>query len=472
MAGGTSVGSGVLRWASLRARLDDRLGRHPWSRRATLLWVLIAVELVAVTLAMHPWLAPDSRQYLALGRELLDGRYGVVRAGTFMPELLHPPGYPVYLMVLVGIARLPNAALVASQALLFLGGVLLVHRLLVRYELSPVPFLVIVALYPATMAYSVRILSEGPAIFVVAGLVYVLAVPGPFSFRRVVGLGLLTGTSIMLRPSLILLPLVVGPLLGLLWRRSGRQRQTLAALALFFAAVSVVLAPYVLVNYRQVGQATPLPPAAAVGYSVYASTYDQGDRTRERRAEDGKPAPEDSSEFSEERRRINEEIDAALAERDRNEPAAEELTTGKVYRSQAWQRVRDHPFTYARQVAFNWWRLWNTAEYPDGTPALAKAGFQIAGAGVWALGLGGAVLTLMRWRRRRAPAALGAAALVLLYFPFVHAFMVSTARYTAPGRLLLQLFASLLVLDLLKRRRSRQPATTAEPGAQSTAAVT
>jgi len=420
------------------------------------LWALLLVEAVVVVVVMRPWLEPDSRAYLALSRNLLDGRYGTFRDGAFAPELFHPPGYPVYLMVLLRLVRLPAAAVVASQMALLLASVALLQRLLVRHGLSPLPFLVIVAVTPATMGYAAKLMSEGPAIFVVACLTYLLAAPGRFGTGRVVGVALLAGGSIMLRPSLILLPVVVAAGVALVRLRAEPGRRPALAAGAVLVLAGVTLVPYTAVNYRQVDRATPLPPAAAIGYTVYASTFEPAEVDAGRKADEGELPAGSGREYAAERARINDRIEARASGSGEPATVSRELAGSEVYQDAAWRRVRDDPVGYARQVAFNWWRLWNTAEFPDGTPGVVRLGLQAANAAVWALGLAGVAWVVVRSLRRRLAPGWAAAGLVLLYFPAVHAFMISTARYTAPARLVLDLFAAVLALELLARYRARR----------------
>ena len=430
------------------------------------LWGLLLLETAVVVVAFRPWRASDTQDYLELASTIFDqGRYGYFRNGEFFPELLHPPGYPLLLVLFREVGRFPLGLIAVTQAALYLCGVFVVERLLARHELPVVPFLVAALFYPATAAYSVRILSEGPSVFVTAVLVFVVARPGAITPGRVVASGVLAGALGLLRPNLILLPLFVAAALVVIGVRPlGWRRATAGALGAI-AAAAVVLLPYAIVNQRQVDEFTVLPPAAAVGFSAYAATFDGGyDFVRGRAAES-----ESGREFEEDSRRVNAEIEERIAETEPEADLPEEtrrsIIEARAFQGEALRRITEDPVGYGRHVISNLWRTWNSASLPTDTPFVARLATRVASAVIWVVGAAGGILLLVRRRwlvgeRRN----LIAVAIVLLYFPASQAGLQPDARYTAPGRLLLAAAAAMAVTALFRARGARWAA---DPGAAS-----
>jgi len=405
----------------------------------------------------------DSAKYLGLAYALDRGYYGAQRGANYQPEAVRPPGYPAFLWLLVYQLRLPLIAVVALQALSCLIAVWLMEKLLIEHDFDSLPFLILVALAPFAAVYAARLMAEGPAIFLIALLVYWLSRPRAVETRIAIAIGLLTGIAVAMRPDLALLPPIIA---GLIWWRNravdGLPRaSTLRHAGAMLLLSILVLVPQTIRNADVFGKISPMPPAGAIGHSLYYATWQRKLTMTDIGAlqQGSYTLHSEQIGFAREVRRINARLHAPLNTEPFNpeayQGAARQIESGMVLNDEAKKRIASHPLEYARHVVVNWWRLWNTAEYPAALPGIARTFLTLASALVWFLGFGGVIWAL----RQKSQPLLKFPALILLYFPIVHCWLHVEARYTAPARLLLAMMAALWITTLLSRRARRIQST-------------
>ncbi len=413
-----------------------------------------------------PWLTADSSKYLALAEALKNGAFGIVENGLFQPEVVRPPGYPALLFIVLHSLKQELDAVIIIQLALYLFSVFLVERILIKYEIPSLPLLLLALLYPVTCAYAAQIMTEGVSIFLVALIAFLLATPKSLTVRRLFGSGVLTGVAILCRPDLLLLPFFLAFFLGaaIAGGPSGERGlggafiKTLAPIA---AGLSLLLVPYAVRNYIILGELTPLPPAGAIGNSLYTATWESTLTLKDFDSLYAGPvskAAEDSGYLSEVMR-----INKSIGAEDKTPPFNPEsypqelrIRASRAYAKEAIERMLHNPGDYILRSVGQWWRLFNTAEYPDRLPIELKMLLRICSAAVWLLGFAGTIHLFLTGARF----ALKIPSVVLLYFPMVHMWLHTEARYTASARLLLLFNASILLFAMYRKfveRRNRAP---------------
>jgi 4-amino-4-deoxy-L-arabinose transferase-like glycosyltransferase len=190
---------------------------------------------------------PDQREYLALGRSLLDGR-GLVfhdeRLGVDV-RAFRAPGYPAFIAACGGNVR----AIRAAQSLLDTSTVLAVYLLARRWLNVPRSLVAagIVALSPFLVYFSALILSE--TLFIAMLAWGMLLLSRRKTLANVAGLFILA-MSVLVRPGAIALPAVLACVAALAHRHARRAAiLTCAAIGLTF----LVLLPWAWRNSRVIG---------------------------------------------------------------------------------------------------------------------------------------------------------------------------------------------------------------------------
>jgi hypothetical protein len=419
-----------------------RIVTVPWLKRA--LWAMIAVQGVLAVWVSHPWLTADSGEYLKLANALLQGSYGSQTSEGFQPDVLRPPGYPIIIYVLHHVMQLPFWVISSVQIAAYWLSLFLIQRMLERFGLEPWPMLALAAVYPFPAMYSANIMTEAWAGLALTGIAAVLVLWKRFLLACCVA-GALGGIAILLRADLLLLPPLVGALILLM--NAGQQadlgRRAAGAVLSLVVAVLVVL-PYTAWNLKNFGVAKPLPLAGALGNSLYIATW-QPVLPREdiNALYSGVATPRaEAAGLADEVRAMNKAIGAPLLTAPWN-PAAYpsrpmQIASTKHTLNLALQRISKQPLVYGRHVAQNSWRLWITGVYPQSVPRPAVALLSLGSAIVLLLGICGALVSLLQRPSWPVPRWL---AVLFLYVPAVHIFLHTEARYTAPARPLLLLFA-------------------------------
>jgi hypothetical protein len=400
-----------------------------------------------------PWLTPDSLKYLALADAFTNGAFGVVENGLFQPEIVRPPAYPAFLFIVLHLLNQNVAVVVIIQLALYLISVFLFERLLIRHGITALPLLLLALIYPAISAYAAQIMTEGISIFLVAVIVFLLATPRSITAPRLFASGVLAGVAILCRPDLLLLPLFLGAAIAISeYGKRGSGRAAVKTLVPMLAGCSLFLVPYAVRNYIMFGAPSPLPPAGAIGNSLYTATWESTLTVKDFNSLYTGPvskAVEDSG-FMSEVIRINKSVGAPPMTPPINpESYSQEVRVmaGRAYAREAFERMLRNPGGYIGHSIGKWWRLFNTAEYPDGLPAVLKSLLRISSALVWLLGFAGTILLFLKG----ADFGLKIPSVVLFYFPMVHMWLHTEARYTASARLLLLFNASILLFAAYRK---------------------
>jgi hypothetical protein len=414
------------------------------------LWGVLVAQACALPFLVG-WTTPDSPRYLALA-DALAGVTSASGPAVVFPDAMRSSGYPVFLYLALHVARLPLGVVIALQMGLSLASVLLVERLLRAHDASPLLFLALVLVYPFAAAYSVRVQTEAWSTLLVTAMACVLASRLRLNAGIAIAVGGLGGLAMLIRPDLALLPLLASAIVLLGWGAPAAPlaRRVRSAGLIVVAAVATTL-PYAVCNRTAFGTFSPLPPAGGLGHALYSATWEAvlpredvdrffyGDLSDTLRR----------SGYLDEVVRINRSIGAPPYTHpltaESYEAADLKIRANAAFGRAGVERVLASPGRYVAHVAVGWWRLWNTDAYPLRVPPALAFLLRAISAFVWAAGFCGVAYLLVRGRRD----PLVVPAILLLYFPGIHAWLHHEARYTAPGRLLLAACASVAVSALV-----------------------
>jgi len=408
------------------------------------LGILIALQTLFLAFTISP-ITNDSARYISLSDSLRHGNFQTFSLGYWHPEVQRAPGYPLFLLASRYGLHLSIRGIAVLEGLLYLLAVALIYRLLVEREVNATAFLALVFLYPATAAYSVRIMTEALVILSFAVLAWIVTrrmQPGPGLF---VLAGIVSGFLTLVRPdAMLLIPLMA----ALLFFRV-RNWQALAVPVL---TAFLVLAPYVAWNWRTFHRPLPTARATGLGNSLYLAYWEayvpSEDLSAFSRREVTSAAIQ--SGYAAEAAKINQ----ALGVPSWSDPANTELmptlqsqlAAGPALLRDALQLIWHRPWPYVSHVVLAWYHLFNPAAYPMRSP-FAVMLLRVASALIWALGILGLILLY----RDRAIWALPLIAL-MLYSPLTHCFLHTEARFTAGSRLLLVAVASYVFTRVNRRQ--------------------
>jgi hypothetical protein len=425
-----------------------------------LLWCGLIAQSALVMIMTKPWLTADSPKYLALAEALKNGAFGLVENGLFQPEVVRPPAYPVLLYIVLHLLNQKLVAVVIVQLALYLFSIFLVERILRKYEITSLPLLLLALMYPSISAYAAQIMTEGISIFLVTLIVFLLATPASITVPRLFVSGVLAGAAILCRPDLLLLPLLLGVAIAISdLGKLGLGATVIKNLAPVVTGCSLLLVPYAVRNHIILGAPSPLPPAGAVGNSLYTATWESTLTLKDFDSLYAGPvskAAEDSGYVSEVAR-INQSIGAPAMTPPFNPesyPQEIRIRASHAYAEEAFERMLHNPGGYIIHSINKWWRLFNTAEYPGRLPIGLRVFLQISSALIWLLGFAGTIYLFLTG----ANFGLKIPSVALLYFPLVHMWLHTEARYTASARLLLLFNASILLFVVYRKfveRRNR-----------------
>src|SRR5690606_5693757 len=237
------------------------LGRTTRAWLAAVLGVSAALRLAWVSQVHRPVELRDPTLYLTLAERIAAGdgyTYGdLPNQGV---TAYYPPGYPLVVGVLTGLARLlPGEAsafhvAIGTNVVLSLATVALVFALGRRLAGERVGLVAaaVVGLWPNLIVHTGVVLTETLYLFLLVVLLLVLLASGPVArspgLRRLVVVGALLGASVLVRP----ISLVLVPLLPLLWWRSG-ARTAMLRTGTVVAGVALVVLPWTARNAVQMG---------------------------------------------------------------------------------------------------------------------------------------------------------------------------------------------------------------------------
>lgn len=416
--------------------------------------VLLVIEAAVVWWLRRPWLTPDSTLYLELARNISGPGFVTNSASGLLPDATRSPGYPLFLNVLIFRLHLAIGAVVALQLAMYLSSIWLFAKHLARTVLLRTAFLGVATLYVFPFFYSAAILSEALAILILAFLVVVLSSQWRGIWQMAVA-GALVGVGGLIRTDL--LPLLVAVLAIAIWRNRDRPWRAAAAVACAIAAATAVLLPYMTWNQRTFGSFSPVPVGSLVGQSLYLATWESSLPFADRAIINSEPVTPGA---------IRAGLPAKIAAIERQARADAprirtaqrypqrrlQIAESKSFRAAAIQRIREHPSDMVFHILKATWRLLNTGEYP-GVPRLVGLALVLVSFAVFIAGVLGAVATLALRPRLVSPAPL----LVWLCVQAPHLPLHTEARYTAAVRLIVLLYAAVLIAFIIQRRRAQSP---------------
>jgi 4-amino-4-deoxy-L-arabinose transferase-like glycosyltransferase len=200
----------------------------------------------------------DTGSYIRPALNLLAGRgFSQQEAPPFTPDARRTPVYPLFVALLYGVFGQHPLLVAGGQVALsaLTAGLvgLLGARLLPKREAGLGGLLLALSL--GSIVYSLYILTETLFTALLLGTSCALVVYRETGRKRfLIGAGLLAGMATLCRPIALFYPLVVAPLAGSAHR--GRCREGIRAALLFLGVAALVVAPWLLRNYRSVGVPT------------------------------------------------------------------------------------------------------------------------------------------------------------------------------------------------------------------------
>ena len=235
------------------------------SSRLKRVLVIILVALLLrgiffVVVSTHPerLFHRDTGSYIRPARNLLTGRgFSQQEAPPFTPDARRTPVYPLLVALLYGVFGQHPLLVAGGQVLLsaLTAGLvgLLGARLLPEREACLGGLLLALSL--GSIVYSAYILTETLFTALLLGMSYALVVYREKRRKRwLIGAGLLAGMAMLCRPIALFYPLVAAPLAGFAHR--GRWREVFRAALLLLGIAVLLVAPWLLRNYRLTGSLT------------------------------------------------------------------------------------------------------------------------------------------------------------------------------------------------------------------------
>jgi hypothetical protein len=238
-------------------RLQRWLAQRALYRGLLLLNLLAALAVAAAT--FHT-VSGDHHTYLGYADGLLHGRYSYwYFFPDYIPDTFRNPGYPVFLFLLKGVG-LPEGGIRLIQVGLYLATIVVLLRLLARYEASSswtLRNLFLLLLLPnVQLAYFAAVIFPEVLVAFLLALYGWVAIAWPANtWRRTIALGLLAGAVFQARPIFLLFPGL--QLLLDFWQTRPKAAfawgQAVALLGLF----GLTMLPYAYWNYRHHGVLKP-----------------------------------------------------------------------------------------------------------------------------------------------------------------------------------------------------------------------
>jgi 4-amino-4-deoxy-L-arabinose transferase-like glycosyltransferase len=394
---------------------------------ATLLAVIVAVEAGLILgpggFARQPVLGGDGPIYFRLAENLADrGRFSGEDSLPYGPTVFRTPGYPAFVALTFAVGRSPLVVRVAQFGVLWLTTCLL-YFVGLRTVGRPAALAgaILCATYPPLALACCYHLTEMPVTCLAVGLVALLAV-GADRPGIAIGLGLVTGVSALVRPSMAPLGGVaaIAPLLS-----AGAPRRRLVMSLLGCVGFWVCVLPWAARNHAVTGRYLPL---AVSGFSPYTSARQYlGEISYRFTVSEWQAYIADNVRRDREAR-AGVRIDSPIATTIQAELAVDRSyheDTSRLWRRLTFGRV-------ARSVPVRVAYLWATGDWLTGWPHRAV---QVIHAVLAMLALVGMMLARMPTR------AWVWLLLMPVYFTGLHLVYHMETRYSLPARPFLLLFA-------------------------------
>lgn len=390
---------------------------------------LLALGLNVATVLLRPGDSPDTARYQRIAANLLAGHgYSSSPAAPYKPEILRPPVYPVFLAAASLLGTDAGLAARLLQALL-LALLVPLGYLIAREALGERVGLVtalLTACYPYYWIYSASLLSEAPAVFLMALAAWLLT----WSLRRqqaAAGLpvGLTLGLLSLAKPVALLLPLWAFAVYRV---RLPRPGPAWARTAWCLAGCALVVLPWTVRNELAVGRL--LPVAAGGGLQLYASAASSVHGYSAQKYFDEVLGPGSrvlQAQFS-------------------DDPAVTLALDDELGR-EALALYAAHPWAFALHLPVTMVRVWLSVNTWGAEGAHVSWPHLLLTAGLLVVAIVGMVLR----RRELSQAAVPFGAVIA--FAVLHAPFCPEARQTLPARLFLLMFVAAALVAVAGRRR-------------------
>jgi 4-amino-4-deoxy-L-arabinose transferase-like glycosyltransferase len=200
----------------------------------------------------------DAGSYLTPAVNLLAGHgFSQRQEPPFVPDAYRTPVYPLFIAALYGLFGQHPLVIAGAQVIIsaLTAGLtyLLGTRLMPEQEARTGGLLLALSLGP--IVYALYALTETLFTLLLLGIAWALVVyRGTAQRRWLVGGGILAGLAALCRPIAMPYLLVIAPLAGC--ARQGRWRQGILAVLVLLLIAGLVVAPWIVRNYRLVGSPT------------------------------------------------------------------------------------------------------------------------------------------------------------------------------------------------------------------------
>lgn len=277
----------------------------------------------------------DAVEYDQIGINLAQGQgYSMSAAAPYVPTTQREPGYPMFLALIYSLFGHSPLAAVLVQCLFGVVACILIYettRLI--YSDQRIAFWAALAnaVYIPIVIFSLRLLSEGIEIPLMATVAYLLVccVARPASWVLPTLLGVAMGLLALTQLIFTLLPAVIVPLMVLLNRRTGFI--SLRNAAIVGAVMGFAILPWVAVNYSLHGEIA-LGNSVRMGANIYDRVQDRG---------------------------MNSGADIYHHLLDLEADGMPTSTVNRIYVKKALDIVREHPIRYAVGTVLEIGELWH-----------------------------------------------------------------------------------------------------------------
>lgn len=422
---------------------DGAVPRRDLVALLVLAGVAFAVRIAFVLLTTDHVLVGDEIEYDIEGRFIAEGKWfwSTTPYGNPHESLWKAPGYPAFVGVLYSLLGSDPDRVFAVQSLIGPVTVILTWALARRLFDPAVALLAaaVVALHPFAWQFEVRLFAEA-LVTPLTVLFFILLLDRPLDARRAIGLGVLIGATVLIRPSAIyLLPAAaVASLVATGWRRG----LMLSGVTLLLAVL--VVAPWTIRNYSVSGAFVPVSVQDAALYGVFN--------------DDAANDPEFPWAW-----RYRTQRDQDIVFRERPIPDAE---FREILRDRAFDYIREHPASVPKAFFWNGLsRFWDVRRPSHILGEAAATGRSrlptVVGIALHYVLLPLALLGL--WFGRHRPAVVLPLLATALGASIVFT-ADATTRYRAPFEPLIAILASFAAVELWRRwRRSRGEPPAARP---------
>ncbi len=252
----------------------------PVRRSLALISLVAALHGLFFIWYQHPdWATqwPDQDGYRQLARGLVaSGKFTrVPNAPQFVPEVIRTPAYPLFVATIYRVFGESQIAVAVAQTVLFAVICLLVFLLArqIVSERAALAAALVTALYPPIPYFGALVMTEvwTTALFTLAMVLAVRA----WRDRRLTSflwLGAVIGATTLSRPVFVLFPFMLIAAGIVAWVLSIRPRPRVPQWTAMLAAFAVVMLPWFLYNYVNLGAFT-LSPAGGVGRGLWEGSW-------------------------------------------------------------------------------------------------------------------------------------------------------------------------------------------------------